>query len=183
MKLGVFVGSFNPIHKGHISVMDYLINNNYVDNIIIVATNSYWDKKIDVSLTDRINMIKCIKRDYLTIEEELNDIQYTFQLLNELQKKYKNDSLYLIMGTDNIINFDKWKNYEEILKYKIIILNRGNFIIKDYTDKFNSDNFIIVQDFDFIDISSTIIRNNLDSNYLDENVLKYIKERKLYDNK
>ena len=75
MKLGVFTGSFNPIHNGHVKVMDFLINNNYVDKIIIVATTSYWDKKIDVSLNNRINMIKCINKDYLIVEDKLNNIE------------------------------------------------------------------------------------------------------------
>jgi len=180
MKLGIFVGSFNPIHNGHIKVMDFLINNNYVDRIIIVATTSYWDKKIDVSLNDRINMIKCINKDYLIVEDKLNNIEYTYMLLNALSKKFKGDELYLIMAADNIVNFDKWKNYQEILNYKVIILNRDNIDIHNYTDKYNSSNFIVIQDFEYIDISSTKLRSNLDNNYLDNKVLKYIKDNKLY---
>ena len=180
MKLGVFTGSFNPIHNGHIKVMDFLINNNYVDRIIIVATTSYWDKKIDVSLNDRINMIKCINKDYLIVEDKLNNIEYTYMLLNALSKKFKGDELYLIMAADNIVNFDKWKNYQEILNYKVIILNRDNIDIHNYIDKYNSSNFIVIQDFEYIDISSTKLRSNLDNNYLDNKVLKYIKDNKLY---
>ncbi len=180
MKLGVFTGSFNPIHNGHVKVIDYLINNNYVDKIIIVATNSYWDKKIDVSLKDRINMIKCIKKPYLIIEEELNNTSYTYLLLNELQKKYPNNELYLIMSADNIIDFNKWKNIDEILKHKVIVLNRNNIDINNYIKRFNSSNFIVIQDFDFIAISSTELRDNLDERYIDEKVLAYIKTNKLY---
>ena len=101
-------------------------------------------------------------------------------LLNALSKKFKGDELYLIMAADNIVNFDKWKNYQEILNYKVIILNRDNIDIHNYIDKYNSSNFIVIQDFEYIDISSTKLRSNLDSNYLDNKVLKYIKDNKLY---
>ena len=180
MKLGIFIGSFNPIHIGHIKVMDYLISNNYVDKIVIVPTGSYWDKKIDVSLEDRLNMIKLLQKDYLIVEDQLNNTLYTYELLNKLQIKYPNDKLYLVISADNIISFDQWNNYQEILKYKIIVLNRDNINIKEYTNRFNCDNFIIVQEFNFIDISSTQIRDNVDNKYLDNNVFEYIKARKLY---
>ena len=72
MRLGVFVGSFDPIHIGHIKVMDYLIDNNYLDKIIIMATQDYWKKKTVATVEQRTNMIKEIKRDYLIVDEENN---------------------------------------------------------------------------------------------------------------
>ena len=64
MKIGVYVGSFDPIHTGHIKVMDYLIENKYLDKIIIMATIDYWNKKTVASVEHRNEMLKLINRDY-----------------------------------------------------------------------------------------------------------------------
>ena len=58
MKIGVFVGSFDPVHEGHKKVIDHLINNGYVNKVIVVPTLSYWDKNLSSSLEDRVNMLK-----------------------------------------------------------------------------------------------------------------------------
>ena len=57
MKIGVYVGSFNPVHKGHIKVVKKVLKE-YVDKVLIVPTLSYWDKNNLISITDRINMLK-----------------------------------------------------------------------------------------------------------------------------
>ena len=98
--------------------------------------------------------------------------------MRELSKEY-DDELFLIIGADNIINFDKWKNYEELLQYNIIVMNRNNIDIGKYTQKYPQGKFIVVKDFNQ-SISSTEIRKNLNSKYLDKKVLKYIKEQNLY---
>lgn len=180
MRLGVYVGSFNPPHKGHHKVINYLINNNFVDKVIIVPTLNYWNKKILVSLNDRINMLKYWEDDSIIIDTKHNEYKYTYQLLRALQKDNPLDQLYLIMGADNIVEFDKWKNYQELLKYKIIVMNRNNIDINKYLKKYNSSNFIVIQDYHFIDISSSIIRDDLNSQYLDREILDYIQKKQLY---
>lgn len=183
MRIGVFVGSFDPIHIGHINVMDYLIDNNYVDKIIILPTLSYWDKQITVDVEKRCEMIKQIKRDYLIVDNVNNRFEKTYQILSSLHKEYINDDLYLIISADNIIDFDKWKNYQEILENnKVIVLNRNNINIKEYVLKLpNQDSFIIIQNYPFIDISSTTLRKKIDKDFLDPNVYKYIVDNKLYN--
>ena len=184
MKIGIYVGSFDPIHIGHINVMDYLINNKYLDKIIILPTCNYWNK---INLTDvniRCNMIKLISRDYLVVDNENNRYQYTYEILNVLNEKYKNDELFLIISADNIISFDKWKNVSLILKNnKVIVLNRDNIDINSYVNKFKEkDRFIVIQDYPFIDISSTKLRNKLDKRFLTDEVYKYIIDNNLYNN-
>lgn len=183
MNLGIYVGSFNPVHKGHKYIMDYLLNKEVVDKIIVIPTGNYWDKQDLINIRDRINMLKFYETDKVLINETLNEINYTYQILKELEKEYKNDELYLIIGADNIPKFHLWKNVDEILQNKIIVLNRDNINIDVYINKFkNKDNFVVVKNFKRIDISATQIRNNLDKNknLLDEKVYKYIKENKLY---
>ena len=154
-RIGVYVGSFDPIHIGHINVMDYLIENNYLDKIIIMATTDYWNKKTVASEEERSNMLKLIKRDYLIVDNVNNKFQYTYQVLRKLHDIYKSDELYLIISADNIVTFDKWKEVSEILSNnKVIVLNRNDINIKEYVDRFSEkQNFIIIQDYPYINIS------------------------------
>ncbi len=178
-RLGVYMGSFNPPHNGHTKVMDYLIKNNYVDKLLVIPTLEYWDKSDLVNVNDRIKMLKIFENDKIKIDSVHNKYIYTSELMQELEKEYDCE-LYLIIGADNIINFDKWKNYQELLKYNIIIMNRNNIDISKYTKKYKNGKFIIVSDYDYVKVSSTDIRGKLDSKYLDKRVLKYIKENNLY---
>ena len=188
MKIGVYVGSFNPPHKGHIKIVNHLLDKNYLDKIIIIPTGNYWDKNNLVNIIDRINMLKFYKNENIIIDNKNNNIEYTYQLLKNLSKEHKKDNLYLIIGADNIINFDKWKNYQEVLKYNLIILNRDNIEIDKYLNKLNkNDKYQIINDLENINISSTMIRDKIKNNdyknlnnYIDEEVLLYIKQRNLY---
>lgn len=182
MRLGVYVGSFNPPHKGHIDVVNYLINNNYVDEVLIVPTGNYWDKQDLVDIKHRIRMLKFFENEKVHVDTLHNDIPYTYLLMREIAKEY-DASLYLIIGADNIINFDKWKNYEELLNYKIIVMNRDDLDINKYLEKYKKDNFIVLNDYPSIKVSSTDIRANLDNGQLDAKVLKYIEKNNLYGKK
>ena len=187
MKIGVYVGSFNPPHKGHIKIVNHLMDN-YLDKIIIIPTGNYWEKLDLVNINDRINMLKLYESENIIIDNKNNNLKYTYQILNNLKLEYKEDELYLIIGADNIINFDKWMNYKEILTYNLIILNRNNIDILEYLKKLDKkDKYVIVNDLPSIDISSTMIRNNLNnkdydlSMYMDDYILNYIRENNLYE--
>ncbi len=180
MKLGVYIGSFNPPHKGHKKVINYLIDNNYVDNILIVPTMNYWHKQNLIDLSDRINMLKYFENDHVTIDRENNQYIYTVELLEVLKNKYLNDELYLIIGADNLLSLDKWKNYQKLLEYPIIVMQRGNIDIKSVINKYANHHFILIENFTFIDISSSKIRKELLNDYLDDQILDYIKNHNLY---
>ena len=181
MKLGIYVGSFNPVHKGHIDIMNYLLSNNYVDMILAVPTLDYWHKRNLADIKDRINMLKIFENERIIIDTEHNEYIYTCELLNVLKNdsRYCSFEFYLIIGADNIIDFDKWKNYQELLNYKIIVMNRDNIDVYKYIKKLGGNNFIVIYDYNYLNVSSTEIRNGHDE-MLDENVLKYIRKNKLY---
>ena len=180
MKVGVYVGSFNPPHIGHLKVANYLIENKIVDKVLMLPTLNYWDKQDLVDLKDRIAMLKYYETKDIVVDDIHNNYEFTYQVLNALKKDYKSDTLYLIMGYDNLKNLHLWKNIDEILENKIIVLRRGNIDIDKYLNRFDKSKFIIIDNFDYVDISSTELRKTLDSKYLNEKVVKYIKGKKLY---
>ncbi|MBR6690485.1 MAG: nicotinate-nicotinamide nucleotide adenylyltransferase [Bacilli bacterium] len=187
MKIGIYVGSFNPPHKGHIKIVNHLISK-YLDKVIIIPTGNYWDKLDLVNIDHRINMLKFYENEKIIIDTKNNRIEYTYQILNNLKLENKEDELYLILGSDNIIEFNKWKNYEEILKYNLILLNRNNIDILEYLKRLNKkDKYVIVNDLPNIDISSTLIRDKIKYNntkfileLIDKEIYEYIEKNKLY---
>lgn len=188
MKLGVFIGSFNPVHKGHIKIANHLLKKDYIDKLLIIPTQNYWNKNNLINIQDRINMLKIFENKKIMINTKDNNIKYTYNLLKKLEKEYQKDELYLIIGADNILRFKEWKNYKKILKYNLIIVNRNKININIYLDKLGKkDKYIIVNDLKNIDISSSLIRklikeNNLEKlqKIIDKKVLGYIKNKNLY---
>ena len=185
MKIGVFVGSFNPVHKGHMRIVNYVLEK-YLDKVIVIPTGNYWNKQDLLDVNHRINMLKTYENERIIIDEENNNIQYTYQVLKNLNKKYPNEELYLIIGADNIVSFDKWKNYEELLNYNLIVVNRSDIDIKYHLNRLNKkDKYIITENLPNINLSSTYIRENIRNikkinDKIDIEVLKYINENNLY---
>ena len=187
MRMGIYLGSFNPVHKAHIKIVNHLLDNNYLDKVLIIPTGNYWDKNNLVNVKHRTEMLKFFESSKIEIDTTNNLYPYSYLVLESLEKKYSDDFLYLILGADNIINFDKWKNYEELLKYNFIIINRNEVDILSYLEKLGKkDGFIIVDDLDKMDISATKIRSDIRSGVLssdlDSRVYNYIKENELYKN-
>ena len=77
MKIGVYVGSFNPVHKGHIKIANYIVDNNLVDKLLIIPTQNYWGKTNIISLQDRINMLKKYETSRIIIDSDFSDLKYT----------------------------------------------------------------------------------------------------------
>lgn len=188
MKIGIYIGSFNPPHIGHKKVAEYLTENRIVDKVMIIPTGNYWDKNNLIPINYRIDMLKFYENDRLIVDSVHNDIEYTYLLLRELQKEYPSDTLYLIIGADNVVSLDKWMCVDEILNHQIIVVNRDNIDVRMYINKFaNKNNFHIIDDFPKFDVSSTEIRrfikerkNNNLNDYLDNNVYEYILKNNLY---
>jgi nicotinate-nucleotide adenylyltransferase len=194
MKLGLFFGSFNPPTKSHIELAYYAIDQNYVDKVLLIPNygNPLHNKKLEDSF-HRFNMLKTIEKENKNIE--VSDIEikrgkvsYTYEILDELRELYKEDELFLIVGSDIIKEFKKWKNYEYILKnYKIIINKRNNDNINKIIDDEYSlykDN-LIVSNIVVQNISSTLVReaiyNKEDfSIYVSKSIYEYIVNNNLY---
>lgn len=190
MRLGIYVGSFNPVHKGHEFIANYVVENNYVDKVLMIPTEGYWDKTGLIDLNHRLNMLKFCENENILVSSEYSSYEFTYEILEALYEKLNDTELYLIIGADNLIKFELWENIDLILKHKVLVLGRNDINMEEQIKKFTDEqqnHFVLVKDFPKVDVSSTRVRNKLIScnfselsNELDENVLQYILENKLY---
>ena len=184
MKIGIFGGCFNPPHNMHKSIALDLINKNYLDKVIYVPTGDKYNKKELVEASHRYNMVKLMienNPNLLVSDYEIkNKLTYTYQTLDYFKNKYPNDEIYFICGSDNLLELNTWRNYDYIINnYKILVIKRNRF------DKVKINKNIILTDISMNDISSTMIRKDLNyilkNNNLDIKIYNYIKENKLYE--
>ena len=188
MKIGIFGGPFNPPHKMHKRIALDLIKNGYVDKVIFVPTGNKYNKKDLIDVKDRLEMLKIMTKNsnnlLVSDYEVKNVLTYTYQTLDYFKSIYPNDEIYFICGTDNLQEIQTWKNYEYILNnYKILVIIRDNDKIIDIVKQLSTNN-IIITNIITKNLSSTKIRNGLRNNEeikgLDNDVIDYIKKRKLY---
>ncbi|MDU2648709.1 nicotinate (nicotinamide) nucleotide adenylyltransferase [Anaerococcus vaginalis] len=196
MKIGLFGGTFDPIHIGHMILMENVINNLDLDKIYVLP-NSNPPHKLEnkkTALNLRLEMVNETIKDNPKLEindydYRDNEIHYTFNTINYFKKSYPNDEFFFIMGEDSFLDIEKWKNYKEILKENLIIFKRysnKNFSLISKINqvrKYNKNIYLI--DNIALDISSTLIRNLVKENksirYLvNDEVINIIKEEKLY---
>ena len=195
MKIGIFGGSFNPPHKMHKKIAKTLIKKGYVDKVIFVPTGMKYEYKTNlISNEKRVEMLS------LMIEKEKNmmiskyELQqkpiYTYETLKHFKKRYKDDEIYFICGTDNLSYIDKWKHGKDILKnYKLLVIKRRTNEIEPILEKYRQyRQNIIVTKIKEKTISSTKIRTYLKQNnnlkariYIDRKIYNYIKENNLYE--
>lgn len=122
--IGLYFGSFNPIHVGHLTIANYMVEFSDMDEVWMVVTPHNPHKKKASLLEDhhRLTMVRIALEDYSklkasTIEFELEQPNYTVDTLTHLSEQHPEHRFSLIMGEDNLKSFHKWKNYEAILEY------------------------------------------------------------------
>ncbi|MBQ3418768.1 MAG: adenylyltransferase/cytidyltransferase family protein [Erysipelotrichaceae bacterium] len=184
MRIGIYCGSFDPIHNGHVKIIKTILKENIVDKIFIMPTDDYWNKKINLSFEERkkaisISLKRRVNKNKYIIEEELSKYQYTYLIFRDLKKIYPKDEFYLIMGGDNVLNFDKWKNYKELLENPFIVINRKNDDLEKSIKKLNPKKYYLLEIEGISDISSTFIRDNIDDyskikKMINEETYKYV---------
>lgn len=186
MKIGIYCGSFSPVHKGHIKIVKEILKSKLVDKVLLIPTKAYWDKKISISLKHRTNMLKLYENKKIIVEEKLSNTKCTYEVFTKAEKEYKNDELYLIVGADNLPEFEKWIEYKKLLEYPFIIIQRESYnkkFINNRMKELNKKNYTILN-IPKIDISSSYIRNNINNKKLlkdkiDNKVYNYLIENSL----
>ena len=191
MKIGVYIGSFNPVHLDHEDIANNLLNDKTVDEIVVVPTSSAYHLKSNlVSFDDRYKMLELAFKDNKNIvvsDIEREEYHYTYQNMAILKEKYYGDELFLIIGADNLFELNTWKNYLDLLNgNSFIVFGRNDLNIEEYINiNFTNwkNKFIIKEPVG--NLSSTLIResikngDNLDA-YLSASVKDYILEKRLY---
>ena len=165
--IGLYFGSFNPIHIGHLILANYLAEHSNLDEIWLVVTpqNPFKDKKSLLDNASRLEMVALSLKEYdklkpCDIEFHLPQPNYTIDTLIHLEEKYPEHSFSLIMGEDNLKSFHKWKNYQVILsRYLIYVyprLSEGKVL-----DALQGHEHIVYIKTPIIELSATAIREDI----------------------
>ncbi len=201
MKIGLFFGTFNPIHVGHLIIANYMVEYTKLDQVWLVVSPQNPLKKKTTLLEDyhRYAMvdIAVLDNDKLiasNIEFKLPQPSYTINTLAYIKEKYPKHEFSLIMGEDNLRTFHKWKNYEEICNnHKIYVYPRA---LTEQEQQENTNERIVEQNIlntgniiccnaPVMKVSASFIRqsikNKKDTRYLlTEGVYKYVQEMNFY---
>ncbi|MFT4566235.1 MAG: nicotinate-nucleotide adenylyltransferase [Saprospiraceae bacterium] len=132
MTIGLFFGSFNPVHVGHMIIASHMVQQTNLDEVWMVVSpqNPFKEKKSLAPDYDRLHLLQMAIGDHTNIrasniEFDLPTPSYTIDTLTYLKEKYPKHEFALIMGGDNIASFHKWKNYEKVLEqHEIYVYNR-----------------------------------------------------------
>lgn len=188
-KIGLFFGSFNPIHIGHLIIANYMANFTSLDEVWFVVSpqNPFKEKKSLGNMYDRLEMVHLAiegaeKLRASDIEFGLPQPSYTIDTLIHLTEKYPNKEFILIMGEDNLAGLHKWKNADVLLRdYKIVVYPRPGYD----AGKLKSHPSVTLTDTPIMELSSTFLRKAIKENksiqfYTPEKVIAFIDKKGLY---
>jgi nicotinate-nucleotide adenylyltransferase len=188
-KTGLFFGSFNPIHNGHLMIASYMVEYAGLDQVWFVVSPHNPLKEKSTLLADhhRLAMVNlAIDEDprfrSSAIEFKLPQPSYTIDTLAYLGEKYPGKEFVLIAGSDNLPTFHKWKNYEELLRqYRVYLYPRPDTA----PSRFDRHPAISRIDAPLITISSSFIREGIRTGknmryFLPDSVWRYIGEMNFY---
>ena len=164
-KIGLFFGSFNPIHIGHLILGNYILENSDMEELWFVVSpqNPFKDKKSLLNDHNRLDMVQLAVKNYpkmraSNVEFSLPKPSYTIDTLTYLKEKYPDYSFALIMGEDNLDSLPKWKNSEKLIAdYQIIVYPRTFEGEKKAHEYLQHENISLVNA-PIIELSATEIR-------------------------
>lgn len=196
MKIGMYGGSFNPPHNGHLYLASEVGKRAQLDRIIIIPSNISPQKSNNGNIAPehRINMCKEVFDSPLF---EVSDCEisrggrsFTVETLTFLKEQYPDDELFLFMGSDMLLSFHTWYRYQDILSMCTVCAisrddNESAVMLRNYADTVLCGGKILIFDIEPFEVSSSEIRDNLKTGksckgLISEKTEKYIKENKLY---
>ena len=201
MKIGLYFGTYNPIHVGHLVIANYMVDYTDLDQVWLVVSpqNPHKNKASLLSDYHRLAIVRIAvegnnKLKASNIEFDLPKPSYTITTLSYIQEKYPKHDFSLIMGEDNLRTLHKWKNHEEIINnHKIFVYpralteqERGEQLNLQSENKFKDHPNVTLCDAPVMKISSSFIRKAIkekkDVQYLLTNpVFKYVTEMHFYE--
>jgi nicotinate-nucleotide adenylyltransferase len=187
-KIGLFGGTFDPIHIGHILIAEWILNFLGLSKIIFIPNkiHPFFKRENITAAEKRAEMIRMVTDDFpffeiSTIEIEREGISYTIDTIRDMSRLYPGAEIYYIIGEDNLHKFELWKDSEKILKMaKVVTFRRGNSGKFDLKSK-----QILTLNSPLFDISSTDVRMNIKENKKYQSlvypkVYQYIEDNNLY---
>ena len=189
MVVGIYGGAFDPVHNGHLALVNEMLSSGVCSRIkLIPAAHSPLKNKASASQDDRLNMLKLAvdSNSFVEIDElEINrsGVSWTIETIRTLTENSPQITFKLIIGQDNLDSFDKWKNYEEILDMvDLIVIPRGDgdMVVPEYL----SDKCQVLEGFSMPQSSSKIRKaiscGAVVKDDLPASVFAYIRENNLY---
>jgi len=181
VRIGLFFGSFNPVHVGHMIIANYMVTHTDMDKLWMVVSpqNPLKEKKSLANNYDRLHLLQLAVDDNSMItasdiEFTLPVPSYTIDTLTYLHEKYPDHEYVLIMGGDNLYSLHKWKNYKLLLeRYQIYVYTRPTHEIPDIAEHPN----VHLYDAPLLDISSSYIRNEI----AEARSIRYLVPDRVYD--
>ena len=196
MRIGVYGGSFNPPHNGHLMLAKELTPKLCLDKLIIIPSNISPQKSDNGNIEPehRIKMCQILfdEPSFVVSDCEIKrgGKSYTFDTLTDLKKKYAEDELYLFMGSDMFLSFDTWYRYEDILSLcTVCAISREDKQCTEqmckYANEVLKNRNVIIFDVEPMTVSSSQIRDNIKNGIsckklLDDRVIEYIRKNELY---
>jgi nicotinate-nucleotide adenylyltransferase len=191
LKVGLYFGSYNPIHFGHLAIANYMVEYTDIEQLWFVVSPQNPFKKKENLLADyhRLEMVeRAIENDdrfrVSNIEFNLPKPSYTIDTLTYLQERHPGNSFSILMGSDNLESFHKWKNSEIIIEnYGIIVYPRPGFDLSKVPDH---KNITIVEGAPLMEISSSFIRTAIKNgkdirHFMPQKVWEYLDEMNFYN--
>lgn len=189
MRIGLFFGSFNPIHTGHLIIANYMANHTDLQQVwLVVSPHNPLKEKADlISSYDRLEMARLATENaenirVSDIEFSLPQPSYTIDTLIHLKQRYPEHQFSLIMGSDNLVSLKKWKNYELLLRdYQILVYPRPGSRDAELS---NHPSVSITQT-PLMELSATFIRQSIKNKkniqyFVPDQVLQFIESKNLY---
>ena len=186
MKIGFFGGAFNPPTIAHLNLAKQAIAEYALDKFYFVPVNNYYGKQDLIDFDIRCEMLEIICKDdkklfVSKIENKQNRNFAAIDIFKIIEKKYKNENIFFIMGEDNYEKMPSWKNYDELMKYNYIVLQRKS----NKQLHINEKNISYMKNNENLKISSTLIRNKLNNGesinkYVTKEIGEYIIKNNLY---
>ncbi len=181
MKIGLYFGSFNPVHIGHLIISEYVYNNTAVEQVWFVLSpqNPLKASSTLLNAYHRLHLLKLAigddtKLQASDVEFKLPVPSYTIDTLTYLSEKYPQHQFVVIMGSDSFQNIKNWKNFELLLSYyEIIVYERPGFKVKQES----LGKHTLLQGAPLLEISATQIRNQLKA----RKSVRYMLPAKVYE--
>ncbi len=196
MRTGIFGGSFNPVHNGHIHLARSIMEELSLDRIFLVPSRISPHRSIAeyASGEDRLEMLRlaCLGEKGLEpcdYELKSERVSYTIYTVEHFREKYPDDELFLLVGSDMLLSFDKWYRFEDILEtVTLAVASREDgdtAELERKAEELSAYGSIFLSKADAVSVSSTNIRKKIVKNenyscYLDKNVVQYIRLKGLY---